>query len=58
MIHEVDAHSNGTIGVPEFLTMMARKMKDTNSKEEILEAFGIFCMDGNGYISWQSCIAS
>ncbi|WAR17707.1 CALM-like protein, partial [Mya arenaria] len=26
---------NGTIDFPEFLTMMAKKMKDTDSEEEI-----------------------
>jgi len=39
MINEVDADGNGTIDFPEFLTLMARKMKDTDSEEEILEAF-------------------
>ena len=39
MINEVDADGNGTIDFPEFLTMMARKMKDTDSEEEIREAF-------------------
>ncbi|CAI5683182.1 calmodulin 3 [Phyllostomus discolor] len=43
MINEVDAD--------EFLTMMARKMKDTDSEEEIREAFRVFDKDGNGYIS-------
>jgi len=38
MINEVDADNNGTIDFPEFLTMMARKMKDTDSEEEIREA--------------------
>ncbi|XP_035427743.1 calmodulin-like, partial [Cygnus atratus] len=42
---------NGTIDFPEFLTMMARKMKDTDSEEEIREAFRVFDKDGNGYIS-------
>lgn len=28
---------------PEFLTMMARKMKDTDSEEEIREAFKVRC---------------
>jgi Ca2+-binding EF-hand superfamily protein len=36
---QVDADGNGTIDFPEFLTLMARKMKDTDSEEEILEAF-------------------
>ncbi len=36
---------------PEFLTMMARKMKDTDSEEEIREAFKVFDRDNNGVIS-------
>ncbi|EAW89094.1 hCG1642349, isoform CRA_a, partial [Homo sapiens] len=50
MINEVDADGNRTDS-PEFLTMMARKMKDTQSEEEIREAFLVFDKDGNGYIS-------
>ena len=34
MINEVDADGNGKIDFPEFLTMMARKMKDSDSEEE------------------------
>ena len=30
---------NGTIDFPEFLTMMARKMKEQDSEDEIREAF-------------------
>jgi calmodulin len=44
MINEVDADNNGTIDFPEFLTMMARKMK-------IREAFKVFDRDNNGFIS-------
>jgi calmodulin len=51
MINEVDADNDGTIDFPEFLTMMARKMKDTDSEEEIREAFKVFDRDGNGFIS-------
>lgn len=51
MINEVDVDNDGTIDFPEFLTMMARKMKDTDSEEEIREAFKVFDRDGNGYIS-------
>ncbi len=40
---QVDADGNGTIDFPEFLTRMARKMKDTDSEEEILEAFKASC---------------
>ncbi|XP_054304510.1 calmodulin-A-like [Pongo pygmaeus] len=48
MISEVDADGKGTIDSPEFLTMMARQMKDPDSEKEIREAFHVF---GNGYIS-------
>uniref|UniRef100_A0A2K6GE73 EF-hand domain-containing protein n=1 Tax=Propithecus coquereli TaxID=379532 RepID=A0A2K6GE73_PROCO len=44
MIDEVDTDGNGTTDFPEFLAMMTRKMKGTDSKEEIHE-------DGSGYIS-------
>ncbi|CAL8267155.1 unnamed protein product [Boreogadus saida] len=48
MINEVDTDGNGTIDFPEFLTMMARKMKDTDSEEEIREAFRVFDKSGSG----------
>ena len=51
MINEVDANGNGTICFPEFLTMMARKMKEKDAEEEIKEAFRVFDKDGNGFIS-------
>lgn len=38
----IGVSGNGTIDFPEFLTMMARKMKDTDSEEEIREAFRVF----------------
>ena len=51
MIEEVDTDGNGTIDFPEFLSMMARKMQDTDTEEEIREAFKVFDKDGNGFIS-------
>ena len=67
MINEVDADGNGTIDfqglwrlqvealfcncAAEFLTMMARKMKDVESEAEIKEAFKVFDKDGDGLIS-------
>ncbi|RCK56101.1 Vacuolar protein sorting-associated protein 13 [Candida viswanathii] len=51
MINEVDVNSDGSIDFPEFLTMMARKMKDTDSEAEIAEAFKVFDRNGDGKIS-------
>ena len=48
---QVDADGNGTIDFPEFLSLMARKMKDTDTEEELVEAFKVFDRDGNGFIS-------
>lgn len=42
---------SGTIDFPEFLTMMARKMRDSDTEEELREAFRVFDKDENGYIS-------
>jgi calmodulin len=41
----------GTMDFPAFLAMMARKMKDINSEEEICDAFRVFDKDGSGTIS-------
>ncbi|XP_054449139.1 calmodulin-alpha-like [Pteronotus mesoamericanus] len=49
MINRVDADGNGTTDFLKFLTMMARKRKDTVKK--LREAFRVFDEDGNGYVS-------
>lgn len=51
MVNEIDADGTGMIDFPEFLCMMARKMKDTDSEEDMLEAFRVFDRDGQGFIS-------
>ena len=51
MINELDTDGNGTIDFPEFLTMMARKKKDTDTEEKIIEAFSVFDKDGSRFIS-------
>ena len=50
MINGVDADGNGTIDFPEFSSLMARKMKDTDTEEELVEAFKVFDRDGHGFI--------
>ena len=39
------------VAFPEFLIIMAQKMKDKDIKDEIREAFRVFDKDGNGSIS-------
>ena len=51
MINEVDIDGNGTIDFPEFLSLMARKSKEVDTEEELIEAFKVFDCDGNGLIS-------
>uniref|UniRef100_A0A8C3K7M5 EF-hand domain-containing protein n=1 Tax=Calidris pygmaea TaxID=425635 RepID=A0A8C3K7M5_9CHAR len=41
MVGEVDADGSGTIDFPEFLSLMARKMRDTDSEEEIREGTAV-----------------
>ncbi|KYO38833.1 calmodulin-alpha [Alligator mississippiensis] len=51
MISEVDTDGSGTIDFPEFLSLMAKKIRGADSEEDIREAFRVFDKDGNGYIS-------
>jgi len=51
MVNEVDTNQNGTIDFPEFLQMMAKKLKESDSDDEIREAFRVFDKDGDGTIS-------
>ncbi|KAJ3091215.1 hypothetical protein HK102_001299 [Quaeritorhiza haematococci] len=52
MVKEIDSDGSGTIDFPEFLSLMARKMKDMDSREaETREAFQVFDKDANGFIS-------
>ena len=54
MINEVDADGNGIIDYSESLTLMERKMKNTDSEKEILEAFKVF--DGDGQINYEEFV--
>ena len=51
MINEVDADGNGYIDFEEFISLMAKKMKETDTEEEFTESFKIFNREGNGLIS-------
>ncbi len=49
MINEVDADGNNSIDFNEFLTILARKMKNTEYENKIKVAFKVF--DKDGFIS-------
>mmetsp|Transcript_100693 Transcript_100693/g.282187 ORF Transcript_100693/g.282187 Transcript_100693/m.282187 type:complete len:150 (-) Transcript_100693:89-538(-) len=51
MFREVNREQEGMIDFPDFLSLMARKMKDSDAEEELIEAFKVFDRDGNGFIS-------
>ena len=50
MVNEVDADGNGDIDLPEFISLMARKMKQADTEEEMVEAFKIFDRKSDGQI--------
>ena len=51
MINEVDIDGSGSLEFNEFLTMMAKKIKENESSNDIREAFRVFDRNGDGYIS-------
>jgi calmodulin len=50
MFKEADVTNQGKIGFPEFMSMMTRKMKETDSEDELTEAFRVFDPYGDGVI--------
>ena len=51
MANEIDADGDGMIDFYEFVMLMSRQMRDVDSKEAIVEAFKIFDLDGDGFIT-------
>ena len=51
MINEVDADGNGEIDFDEFLHVMQRKMKDTDTEEEFSRGFKVFDADNDNQIN-------
>ena len=51
MINEVDTNGDHTIDFNEFLSLMAHKMKDSDTEEDLKEIFKVFDRDGNNLIS-------
>ena len=50
MISEVDEDASGTIDFPEMLSLIARKMKDDDTEEEVKTAFKVFDRKNTGEI--------
>ena len=53
MINDGDKDGNGLIDFEEFLALMASKMNDVDTQEELIESFRVFDRDGNGLIGHQ-----
>ena len=51
MIAETDHDNSGSIELGEFLQLMRRRMRDTDTEEELVEAFKVFDRDSNGLIT-------
>ena len=51
---------SGTVDFPEFLNMMAKKMEDNDSEEEIKEAFRVFGARKDGHVAAKElrCVTS
>ncbi|XP_022946612.1 calmodulin-like protein 8 [Cucurbita moschata] len=51
MMNEVDVNGSGSIEFEEFFNLMEKKMKENEAEEELREAFKVFDMDQDGFIS-------
>lgn len=56
LIDKAVADGNGTTDFLEFLTIMARKMKDTDSEEGIQQAFPVFDKMAMATSVWQGLV--
>lgn len=51
LVNEIDLNGNHKIEFSEFLALMSRQLKSTDSEQELLEAFKVFDKNGDGLIS-------
>jgi len=54
MIAEVDKESSGKLNLDSFMMLMANKMSEKDTKEEILKAFKLFDDDDTGKINFSN----
>merc|ERR550519_842041 len=52
MVSEVDKDGSGNLSLDSFMVMMANKMSEKDTKEEILKAFKLFDDDETGKITF------
>jgi calmodulin len=52
MVNEVDEDGSGNLSFPEFLRLMAGKIKAVKEEEGLQRSFAAFDKDGNGFISF------
>ena len=50
MMSEVDVDGNGNIDFKEFIGLMARKLRDVDNDEELMESFKLIDRNGDGKI--------
>lgn len=51
IIAEMNTDGSGSIGFTEFVKMMEHNVKGSNHEQELLEAFGMFDKNSDGFIS-------
>ena len=51
MITEIDPEQTGILDFPEFISLMARRIKDVNPEEELREAFQVLDREKSGFVS-------
>lgn len=51
IIKEVDPDSRGIINLPEFLSVMARDLKNYNSEQDLRNAWKVFDREGKGVLT-------